>query len=327
MNKLNIFFAALIVALFATSADTYGQDYHLSQFDALPVTLNPAFTGMNHDYEYRAASQYRAQWRALASKPFSTMALSFDMPIDKKWGVGGYIINNDGARVFNTFTAVVSGAYQITEPRQSDHKLTVGLQAGVVYENTNDLDLTFDNQYMAGSFVQSMPDGENFERFKTLMPEFNFGFQYQLMKEGMFQPYGGLSVFHITNPKKNFLPGDGNSRLPRRYAFNGGSKVNINDQVRLDVKGLAQMQGEAFEILAGLSGEYIFDEREGTAARLGGYYRVDDAFIILAGVDYNSLRFNVSYDINTSALNEYTSGRGALEFTLIYLPKASGRAF
>jgi len=41
-------------------------------------------------------------------------------------------------------------------------------------------------------------------------------------------------------------------------------------------------------------------------------YRAKDAFILQAGMKYEQHVFMMSYDINTSALNDYTNGRGAL---------------
>lgn len=168
MKKIKV----ISILILAFVVKTNAQDYHFSQFDALVPTYQPALTGMFKEYNYRAATQYRNQWRPLATKPFSTFAIAYDMPIDQRWGVGAYIINYDGARVFNSFNLVASGAYRITDPGQKDHLLTTGLQMGMIYKNTNNRDLLFDSQYSNGTFNPELEDNEDFQRFSKLMPEF-----------------------------------------------------------------------------------------------------------------------------------------------------------
>ena len=49
----------------------------------------------------------------------------------------------------------------------------------------------------------------------------------------------------------------------------------------------------------------------------GGYYRWDDAAIIEIGVNFKNLMYKMSYDINTSSLNTYSSKRGGIEFAIV----------
>ena len=100
-----------LLSIIFISVNTLGQDYHFSQFDASPVKLNPALTGKFTKYNYIAAVMYRNQWRNLSNKPFSNFNLSYEMPINGRWGVGGYLSNFDGAKVYNEFDLVFSGSY------------------------------------------------------------------------------------------------------------------------------------------------------------------------------------------------------------------------
>ncbi len=319
MRKNSILkFLAISGVLFSTSM--VAQDYHFSQYDALVPTYQPAKTGMTDAYKYRAATQYRNQWRPLATKPFSTFALSYDMPINARWGAGGYIVNYDGAKVFNAFNVVLSGAYKITDPAQQEHLLTAGLQMGMIYKNTNNSDLLFESQYSDGQFNGQLPSNETFTRLSKLMPEFNMGFYYEWTDEkNDYHPYAGMTVFHMSSPQESTLMNSVDSKLPRRFLFHTGCKYQINDEFKVDGKVMYQYQGKATELVLGATGSYLLEEQK-TDLMLGCYYRNKDAVVLLTGVEYEELTFTLSYDITTSTLKEFNGGKGALEFTLSYRP-------
>lgn len=308
----------VLVSMF--SIGLFAQDAHLSQFDGMKIILNPAETGMFQNADFRAGTQYRNQWGAMATK-YSTSAVGFDMPLvmgrtaDSRWGVGGYLINDDAAKAYNVFKFVVGGAYQITEPNP-DYVISVGLHAGLIYKNIKDNKLVFDNQWSDGGFDNDMPTGENFENAYKLMPEVNLGVMYRdINKKHMFKPYAGLAFFHVTNPTESFL-GTKESKLPLRYQFNGGVVYTINDKISLDPGVFFQYQRNVYEVNAGLRAYYRFNSLIKLVA--GGYYRVNDAAIVLLGLSYKNIDFNMSYDINTSKLKQFTNGNGAFEFSLVF---------
>ena len=310
----------LFAVLFGmTGVMSQAQDYHFTQFDALAPSYQPAKTGMFTDKVYKASSQYRNQWRPLAANPFSTFGMSFELPLSEQWGVGGYLINYDGAKVFNAFNMVGSIAYQITDPRQKKHLLTTGLQVGLIYKNINTKDLLFDAQYWNGTFSSELSSNETFVRMNKLMPEFNAGVYYEWIDNSQdFHPYAGASIFHVTSPKEALLS-DSFSRLPRRYLFNGGVKVALTRDMEVDLKGMYMAQEKARETLIGLVGKYVLPGST-TGFHLGSYYRFKDAISILAGIEYDYMTFIMSFDITTSGLKEYNGSRGAIEFTLSYAP-------
>lgn len=315
----------LTIALSLTAVLSYGQDFHFSQFDVSPVRLNPALTGQNSDYNYTAAVMYRNQWRNLTTKPFSSFNLSYEMPIDRRWGVGGYISNFDGARVFNEFNMVASGSYSISRPGNKRYQLTTGLQAGFINRNINDRDLTFNNQYEAGGFNPDISSEENLERLSKFMPEINFGIYYKYLgksSRSKFVPYIGASVFHVTSPKAEFLEGtEETPRLPRRYVIHGGAEIMFTREFTADVKFRTQWQGRASEYFFGTDLNYKIDYSTNTSIRGLLYYRVKDAFVTGFGITYMNMTFITTYDITVSTLNEFNGSRGALEFSMIFQPK------
>jgi len=329
--KKSILYTAILSALLIVKQEVVSQDYHYSQFDEIAPMLNPAQTGTFKEYKYRAATQFRNQWRSVASKPFTTFSLAYDMPVNDRFGAGAYMVNYDGAKIFNAFNFVLSGAYKITDPNQDKHLLTTGLQAGVIYKNTNNLDLLFDNQYSQGAFHSELPSEESFVKYNKTMPEFNFGVYYEYIDNTKrYHPYVGATVFHISSPKESILIESTDSKLPRRFAFNGGSKFNVTRELDLNLKSLYMMQGTAREFVIGLLGSYkLAGQSVGSYSMkekdselfLGANYRHKDAIAIILGVRYDELKYSISYDITTSTLKSVNGGKGAIEFSMIFQPK------
>ncbi|PLX13030.1 MAG: hypothetical protein C0594_01730 [Marinilabiliales bacterium] len=311
-------------AFFVTfiSSISWAQDPHLTQYDASPMIVNPANTGMLPPSSFRAATQYRNQWGMLGTR-FTTTSIGFDAPVDRQIGAGVYITDDNAAKTYNTFSLVLSGAYEITSPTNRDYKLSVGLQAGFIYKKTNEAKLTFDNQYTSGVFNPDYPSGEAFPKLSKMMPEFNVGFSYVDTKNNKtFNPYGGFAVFHASHPKESFY-GEANeeSRLPLRWLIHGGTKINLNKEFKLNPNLLAMKQGTSYEIIGAIDGSYNISSSFDLAAGFG--YRWKDAIFALLGFNYDNYIFRISYDFTVSDLRKYTRGFGGLEFSLIYMASSS----
>lgn len=315
MNKvlLNI----IILGLF--SASLHAQDAHLSMYDGTPNALNPAMTGIGVD-QYRWGTQFRSQWGSVARNPFLTTAVSFDMPIDDRWAVGGYVMNTDQAGIYNSLTFCATGSYRITDPAQAEHNLSVGINAGTIYKRTTRHDMIFERQYIGGGFNPNIDSGENIEQFNAILPEVGMGAFYSWEPEGeTFHPYVGGSVYHITSPLENFLPGE-DSRLPRRFVVHGGSVIHVDDKFRIDPRFFMQFQSNAREFNFGSRFMYDVDMKDEIfTIYAGGYYRLNDAVIAMIGAEYDRFLFRMSYDFNTSELRQFSDGRGGLEFSLIFM--------
>jgi len=148
MIKLKTFFikgGIMGLSLFISLTALAQQDYHLSQYDASPLTLNPATTGMFNG-ALRGHIQHRQQWKSVTKTPFITDNAAFDFP-KKKFGFGINILNHKaGASKFNTLYLALSTAYEVTRDRSDIHHLTCGVQLGFINKSVNVNNLTFDNQ-------------------------------------------------------------------------------------------------------------------------------------------------------------------------------------
>lgn len=313
-------YCIILVILFGINKLT-AQDFHLSQYDAASLYLNPALAGQ-FDGKYRIHAHYRTQWGSVSSKAFNTSAISFDMPY-KKIAFGMQVMNSRaGAGNFNVLGISLNAAYNIYLTKDKTHKVALGVQGGTIQKSVNFDNLFFENQFTSvggGSFDLNAPTGETFNNDNFWIPDLNAGFVYFYGKEQIrVNPFVGYSVFHLTQPQEDFF-GTTNT-LPMRHVIHGGAKVNISSRVQVLPKALYMRQENASEINAGMMLHYHL-LKAGTILLLGTNFRSEDAFIVELGAKYGNYEGRLSYDINTSDLNDFSDGKGGFEVSITYIPK------
>jgi type IX secretion system PorP/SprF family membrane protein len=317
-KKMIVVVAALLLCI---PAGLRAQDFHLSQYDAAPMYLNPAMTGMINGY-YRIHAHYRTQWASVAAKPFQTSEISFDMPW-KKIGLGAEIMDNRaGAGDFNVFNFHLSAAYDHPLDKNNFHHIAFGLQAGLIHKSVNLNKLVFGNQYVptdGGSFDNTLASGELLGNARELLHDENVGLMYYYgNNDSRFNPFVGLSAFHLAQPQESFFNAD--SKLPVRMVAHAGFRFIVNETVQLAPKFLYMKQSNDQEMAASLILNYYL---KGSDAYIifGPTWRRNDASIIEGGLKYGKYVYRLSYDINTSTLKPTTNGRGGFEISVTYVPK------
>jgi type IX secretion system PorP/SprF family membrane protein len=301
------------------------QDFHLSQYDAAPLYLNPSMTGM-FDGKYRAHVHYRTQWSKISTKPFTTAGFSFDMPL-KKFGAGIQVMNSHaGAGNYNAFSTLLSFSYDLAS-RTNMHHLAIGLQAGIIQKSLKADKLFFGNQYDAangGGFSTDIPSGEVFRGYNFVIPSINAGlFYYYAKSNALLNPFVGFSAFNMTQPEEHFFDGAG-SKLAMRYQLHGGIKINVNEKIQLLPKFFYMQQADNAEITGSLLVYYFLNENN-ICLLVGPTYRHRDAAILEAGIKKGAYTIRVSYDVNISPLKSISYYRGGFEASLTYVfakPKA-----
>ncbi len=317
MKKL-IAIASVVSISFLSNA----QDFHLTQYEVARSYLNPAETGQNLDRneDYFAAMGIRNQWSSISSKPFATQYLSYDARFKKRWGVGIYLVNNQATtNKFRHMNVMLSGAYKIIDDNSGQQIFTTGLSLGLINQSIGTTDFLYDSQYdgSTGTFNSGLESGENnFRNGKTNL-DVNWGTYYKYAPSGeIYAPYIGVSLRHITFPNTSLI-NDVIARTPMLLSVNGGSDLEINKEWTVRPAVLFQYQKKATELNFNTGVKYQLENEDfDLRAQLG--YRLKDAFIAGFGMRYKEWTGFASYDFNTSYLNNYTGGRGAFEFTLVY---------
>ncbi len=319
---------SLVLSL-ASAASLIAQDVHFSQYTAAPIALNPAMTA-NINGVFRLSTSYRNQWFQIptlnAVSPYQTYQASFDMPIlrdrlgDDAFGFGAIFIGDragDGA--LQTNTGLISVAYHKAVDRYGRSRISLGLQGGIVNKRININNLVFESQLDNFGWNRNLFNGETtFNNQSILYPDFNIGTMWSSAPLDFLRYYFGFSLFHVAKPKESFLSNEKN-RLNHRYVAHGGAEIFVNrDQTfSLSPSFLFMLQANAQQYNVGLGLNYILNDDVQIFG--GGYYRVKDAFIAAAGVEFYDTRLGLSYDVNLSNLKAASRAQGAIEVSLQYI--------
>lgn len=297
------------------------QDFHLSQYDAASVNLNPAMTGMFKG-DLRVHAHYRNQWSAIATKPFTTMLIAGDMQV-KKIAIGAQVANfRAGIGNFNHFSFLVSAAYDIKLSKNNNHHLSVGLQGGLFQKSVDFSKLTFGVQYSpynGGGFDQAVANGETVSNNSVLKGDLNAGLMYYYGKEGvLINPFAGFAVFHVNQPTETFFSTD--NKLPMRWIAHGGFKLNLTEKIQFLAKTFYMGEKNARELTYTLDLHYYLKDSDNYLL-FGPTFRNKDAAVIMGGLKMGKFIYRLSYDINTSSLKNATNGRGGIEFSVTFINK------
>lgn len=308
-----------VILLFIGGFNAKAQDWHLSMYDAAPLYLNPAMTGVV-DGEWRIHAQYRNQWSSVNFKPFTTGLLSFDMPVGK-WGFGGQIVNyRAGIGNYNVLQGLGSAAFTVPVTKNRAHVISFGLQGGVSQKRVEYQLHTFDNQYTTlngGGFDNGIASGESFSNQAFFIPELNAGFMYYYAKQqSRINPFFGVSAFNLLTPEESWYGVQ--NKLPMRYYAHAGCRVNLTETIYVLPKVL-WMQQQTFNEIT-FAGDAGFFLKGSEVWILGGLiWRNKDAFIASIGAKKSNFIAKFSYDTNLSQLTAASNGRGGIELSFTYM--------
>ncbi len=299
------------------------QDFHLSMYDAAPMFLNPAMTGLV-DGNVRVHAQYRNQWNSVAFKPYNTALISLDAP-KGKWGFGGQIMNmRAGVGNYNVLQGLLSVSYAIALDKNKFNNISFGLQAGVTQKTIEAGLYTFNNQYSStdgGYFDKSLSSGESFNKQSFVTPQVNAGFMYYNAKQqARLNPFFGYSAFNLTNPKETYF--NTTNKLPIRHYVHAGLRINITELFYVIPKVLIMLQKNASEQIYSVDLGYFLKEQE-FYLLAGINYRYNDAAVLYVGARKGSFMGKVAYDANVSSLRDVSKYKGAFEISLTYIGKKS----
>ncbi len=322
---------ALVIA-FACSAPTYAQDPLSSQFNNIPLYLNPALTGMGQDYNPRLTFNFRDQWPSI-SNAFMSYAASFDCYFpDAKSGVG-ILLGGDRAGGGTFYTNTLNLFYSFNARLSKKCKLRFGVR-GAWYNQALIWDkLEFVDMYgpqfgdIYNSAVQRPDD--------ICKNGFDLGAGVLFYTKNF---YVGFAADHLVPMNLGYL--SQTYYLSRKYTAHAGYKGFVRRQRRtreslwdLTLSPYVIMQNQARfyhlnygvnvffnPIIFGISARHTFFEKIGR-------YIDSDAVTLSAGVQfelrrdihfYDQLRVVYSYDFTTSKLALRGGGGGAHEISLQY---------
>lgn len=295
-------FTALFVCFFCAGA-LRAQDPEFTQFYANPLYLNPALAG--NKLCTRVGINYRVQWPGVYGT-YNTIGVSIDKLAYKlKSGIGLMVVNDRAAKGTLNTTGI-GLIFNPTIPIKPGVSISAAIQAGYWQKTVNWSKLTF------GDMIDPR---RGFVNTTDEVPGVSTVGNFDLAAGMVFNTrhfFAGVAMHHILEPNESFL--GGTSKLPRKYTAHAGANIPLShgryeDETYISPNILYQVQGDFQQMNLGLYAK--------KGAIVGGlWYRGNDSFIILLGLESGKTRIGYSYDVTISKLTNATAG--AHEISLGY---------
>ncbi|MGL4597356.1 MAG: PorP/SprF family type IX secretion system membrane protein [Bacteroidia bacterium] len=285
------------------------QDPQFTQFYANPLYLNPAMAGGK--ICPRINMNYRKQWPGITGT-YSTVGFSYDQFVHQVKGGVGLMVVHDRAGEATLNTTGVGAVYAPIVRLTKNAQISFAIQAGYWQKSVDWSKLNFGDQIDSQrGFIYSTAEQQVVDK----VGNFDLSTGTMLTLKNV---YIGAAVHHLFEPNESLL--GGTSKLPRKYTIHGGgviplSKSRYESDTYISPNVLYQQQGDFRQLNLGM---YFKKE-----AIMGGvWYRGNDSFILLVGVEQKQFRVGYSYDLTISKLTNATAGSHELSlgYTLTCKP-------
>lgn len=337
--------ANLLTSVFCLiSALLWSQDPNFSQYNNLPIYLNPALSG-SFEGSYRAILAHRNQGNSLFNEPLVSLSSTFDLRLPLRYdgkllddaaGVGVmFLQDRNSAKGWNTQKIYVSGAFHKNIDPTNNQFISVGFQMGIVQKSVSYSKLTFEDQFN-GTDNYNDPTAETLPANNFAFSDLSAGVQYSFMTPNQFGAFLGGSLAHFNKPNQSFYQKEilfiniiNNRLLQMKYTLHGGFQIPVTDKLQIHPRFMAQKQGSHMAGMAGLNIRSIINDINNTSLHFGASVRPTlskpgkpdlEALIVLLGLELNELLIGFTYDIGlTNTFNAIPGRRNALELTITYM--------
>ncbi len=282
----------LFIICFISLKNVQAQDPEFTQFYANPLYLNPAFAGSN--ICPRITMNYRNQWPGI-SGTYVTTSLSADRFVyGIKSGIG-ILVMNDRAGQGTLNTTNISGIYSYQWRPTRSFAINVGFQATYGQKKLDWSKLTFGDMIdERRGFVKNTEEvpGRSQRSFVDISAG-AVGFSKRF--------FVGFAAHHLNEPDEGIVY---SSKLPRKYTAHAGAIIPVGDkgsETTISPNILYQQQQDFRQLNLGV---YITK-----GSLVGGlWYRNQDSFIVLLGLQHGIFKIGYSYDVTVSKLTNATAG-------------------
>lgn len=342
MKKLS----TLILILCASASVQAQQEFQLSHYVVNPFMTNPANATMDDYWETKVG--YRNQWNGIEGAPVTTY-VSSQKPIGKphwgrthpgdfhNWhGVGGYFMKDEIGAYSNTKFNLAYG-YNIGLSQGNDYgyehkdglRVALGMFLGGTQYNVDRYILS--RNKVSDWSTSNNPLTTNDPTYNGLPEQSRFAMD---MSFGAMFYYGERYFLGVSSSQmlQNDIDLTDGTQLDRHYYITGKTKIDIGEHWFVIPAGM-------FKVVKGAPISWDFSARLDweDKAFIGGGYRYQDAFTLMAGLRYHwgeqikhfrvdKHRYNAliyySYDITTSKLASrdlLQRSKGSHEITIGFL--------
>ncbi len=326
---------SLAIFMVFCAAQVFAQDYHFTQTNQFLLLQNPANTGLFDGWE-RAGIGHKTQWANAGSK-FQTSVISADLNLfRKRTGEGAslglgllFLTDKVGDSKYGTkqMAFSISGIVPLAE----NHKIAMGIQAGLGQKSGDFSQLIFSSQFNGSELDENLNSGESNNLASFIYPDISAGGLYQfgsdqsnLGSSGQPKIVAGIAYYHLNRPTLRFRLG-GTEKLYAKWVFHGSfTKVFKGSDQGVELVLNQTIQGPHTETNIGAllrhylsKGSKITGFKQPAYLGFGMFYRHKDAIAPMVQINYKGFDFGLSYDITLSTLGQVSRG-GGIEFSLVY---------
>lgn len=303
---------------------THAQDIHFSQFNFSQLNQNPANTNL-FDGDYRFVANYKNQWPSVPVR-FNTFSVSAEMnfaTLSNNDRIGGgllFYFDRAGDSKFQALNTSFAFSYIKSLDKNLHHFLSGGFQLGLMHRSFSFDKLYFDNQWNGDVYDPTIAIDESFARTRYSFFDMGTGLAYRWQKNDRTNVTVGFSAMHLTQPNQSFYNNNSVKLNPR---FTAHTRAQVKVARRLDVvpELMFQTQDAKHETVYGAHTKYYLPigGAHTIALNTGLYGRSAEAGWLFAGMDYDNLQVNLSYDVNFSKLRAASRYNGGFEVSVIYI--------
>jgi type IX secretion system PorP/SprF family membrane protein len=293
--KLKNFTVPILGIILLCQLTTFAQqDAQFSQNMFTKLVTNAGYAGAND--AICGTLLYRNQWTGFEGSPKS-MLLTFDMPVEiLHGGVGLNIIGADQLGAEKNLS--VHGVYAF-RTNVGPGRLGLGVNFGYQQKSID-----------GKKFIFNDPGDINIPTGVVNGGTFDVGFGAYFNTEKLFV---GLSSSHLSEGQITLS--NIKSVMARHYYLMAGYGVDLTSSLTL--KPMLQLKTDAVSTQVDFNANLLINNR----FWVGGSYRIQDAIVILAGLEIiPNLKFGYSYDFTTSDIKTYSNGSHEVMLGYCYKP-------
>ncbi|NQZ78204.1 MAG: PorP/SprF family type IX secretion system membrane protein [Ekhidna sp.] len=309
--------ALLTTILLWSTIYLFGQEGQFSQYFASSAVLNPAFIGINPNVSFntnykrsgsRSSEAFLKLMQATVSYPFKR-STSRDFQTGAV-GVTFWKESRGFEGIYSAQKVLLTGAYAIKLSRLSNQTVVFGLQGGFVQNQINGNNLQWGSQFSRYIGFDNIRDGETVSIEAFFYPAFNFGVIYSNFDNTNYYVRDrsvqlGASVDYLNEPglEQEELGIAQRNMILRAF---GSASFDLAPKVSIYPSGYFLFSDGNQQINTGLYLSTLVSAPRAFNAvvlQVGSWYRVNDAFVLLAGMKINEIRIGMSVDLNASSFD------------------------
>lgn len=281
------------------------QEPQFTQYMFNRLSYNPAYAGSNG--AMCATVFYRSQWMGLSlsdpngkstgASSGETMNISFDMPVRFLHGGIGATVISDKIGFWDNIYAKIDYAFRVQLPTGN---LAIGLEGQLFNASLDASNLIGFDQFNENDEIGETSDPLiNADDQDDMLFDLGLGIYYQIPGK-LYLGFAASKLLQTNSDKLHW----NNKRF---YYILAGYEWTVPSYPSIRILPSALLKtdfasGSAYQLDATLLAEYEHRFWGGVS------YRVQDAFMVLAGFAFKDFKIGMSYDIPTSRISTQASG-------------------